>query len=55
MPGEPIWSSVYKGLGIAGECRGMPGERMAVDVNCQMNVGNAGNAGVCQRNVWEWM
>ena len=35
------------------ECRGMPGERMGVDVNCQGNVGNAGNAGECQRNVWE--
>ena len=53
--GELILNSGYKGLGNAGECRGMSGECMGVDVNCQMNVGNAGNAGECQVNVWEWM
>ena len=30
--------------GNAGECRGMPGERMGVGINCQGNAGNAGNA-----------
>ena len=30
----------------------MPWERMGVGVNCQ---GNAGNAGECQENVWEWV
>ena len=34
------------------ECRGMPGERMGVGLNCQ---GNAGNAGECQGYVWEWV
>ena len=44
------WSSGYKGPGNAGECRGMPGERIGVGVNGQ---GNAGNAGESQGNVWE--
>ena len=38
--------------GNARECRGMPGERMGVGVNCQ---GKAGNAGECQGNVCEWV
>ena len=47
------WSSGYKGPGNAGECRGMPGERMGVGVNCQGNTGNAGNVGEWQGNVSE--
>ena len=30
----------------------MPGERMGVGINCQWN---AGIAGECQGNVWEWV
>ena len=33
----------------AGECRGMPQQRMGVGAKCQ------GNAGECQGNVWEWV
>ena len=35
-----------------GEYREIPGERMGVGEKCQ---GNAGNAGGCQGNVWEWV
>ena len=38
------------GCKVPGECRGMPQQRMGV-VQCQEN---AGNAGECQGNVWEW-
>ena len=38
--------------GNAGECMGMPGKHMGVSVNCQ---GNVGNAGECQGKVWEWV
>ena len=41
--------------GNAGEFRGMPRKRMGVSVNCQGNAENAGNAGECQGNVWEWV
>ena len=40
------------GCKLPGECRGLPGERMVVGAKCQ---GNAGNAGECQGNVWEWV
>ena len=47
------YCSGYKGPGNAGECRGTPGERMGVGVNCQGNAGNAGSAGEYQGNVRE--
>ena len=43
------------GFKVPRECRGMHGnarETMGVSVNCQ---GNVGNAGECQRKVWEWV
>ena len=40
------------GCKVPGECWGMPGERTGVGVNCQ---GNAGIAGECQGNIWEWV
>ena len=39
------------GCKVPGECWGMPQQRMGV-VQCQ---GNAGNAGECQGNIWEWV
>ena len=33
----------------AGECRGMPGERMVVGAKSQ------GHTGECQGNLWEWV
>ena len=46
------YGSGCKVPGECWDCRGMPRERMGVGVNCQ---GNAGNAGECQGNVWEWV
>ena len=37
---------------LPGECRGMPGKHIGVSVNCQVN---AGYAGECQGNVWQWV
>ena len=51
MPGERMGVGAMC-QGYAGECRGMPGERMGVGINCQRN---AGIAGECQGNVWEWV
>ena len=42
------------GCKVPGECRGMQGNARETygSVNCQ---GNAGNAGECQGNVWQWV
>ena len=42
------------GCKVPGECRGMQGNARVRygSVNCQ---GNAGNAGECQGNVWQWL
>ena len=51
MPGErTVVGAKYQEN--AGEYRGMPRKRIGVSVNCQVN---AGNAGECQGNVWEWV
>ena len=40
------------GCKVAGKYREMPGKRMGVVANCQVN---AGNAGECQGNVCKWV
>ena len=42
------------GCKVPAECRGMKGNAKETyqSVNCQVN---AGNAGECQANVWEWV
>ena len=46
--------SYGSGYKVPGEWRGMQGNARETygSVNCQ---GNAGNAGKCQGNIWEWV